>query len=586
MNPTSRFGLAQRLYVVSSVLIAAMIVLAVGVWYFMDRIGDHADDTVANRVPQLTRIADLELNVTRVSLQLRHAMLSRTPEEMSATLDDLGEKKRLLDAKLEEFGKAMTTDAGRQAFVPLPALAQEFWAIGGENIKLIKEGKMAEAFAYLVDKTIPARNRLLAPLAGEKKRQSDALAKDVGFISHEAGVALAAVLGAVALVAIGLLGFAVYLVRVMRQLGAEPSELKHVAEAVAAGDLTVAIELRPGDNSSVMATLQTMTNNLAHTVQAVRSNADSVSTASAQIASGNMDLSNRTEQQASSLEETAASMEELSSTVKQNADNAKQANQLAMGASTVAIKGGEVVGQVVDTMKGINDSSKKIADIISVIDGIAFQTNILALNAAVEAARAGEQGRGFAVVASEVRSLAQRSAEAAKEIKALIGASVERVAQGTQLVDQAGVTMSEIVTSIRRVTDIMGEISSASVEQSAGVAQVGEAITQMDQATQQNAALVEQSAAAAESLKGQARQLVQAVAVFKLSAGEQPYGGAPLLESQQPTKSIAPSERRGPDRAKNVARLGSRPAPKNEWANTQQRAPGAKTGTDDEWTSF
>jgi methyl-accepting chemotaxis protein len=291
-----------------------------------------------------------------------------------------------------------------------------------------------------------------------------------------------------------------------------------LAKSVASGDLSTPIEIRNNDEiGQLLQALQVMQTKLSQVVSSVRQGSESVATASAQIAQGNQDLSSRTEEQASALEETAAAMEELSSTVKQNADNAKQANHLALTASTVAVKGGEVVSQVVATMKDINDSSKKIADIISVIDGIAFQTNILALNAAVEAARAGEQGRGFAVVASEVRNLAGRSADAAKEIKGLITASVERVAQGTALVDQAGNTMTEVVSSIKRVTDIMGEISAASAEQSEGVAQVGEAITHMDQATQQNAALVEQSAAAAESLKGQAQELVAAVAVFKLS---------------------------------------------------------------------
>ncbi len=297
------------------------------------------------------------------------------------------------------------------------------------------------------------------------------------------------------------------------------SELLTQTQRISAGDFSTLIKVPAGNTESalVLGALKNMQTSLIKVVEGVRSGSQGVALASAEIAKGNNDLSARTEQQASALEETAASMEELSSTVKQNADNARQASGLAQSACAVAVKGGEVVGQVVETMKGINESSRKIADIISVIDGIAFQTNILALNAAVEAARAGEQGRGFAVVASEVRSLAGRSAEAAKEIKSLINTSVERVDQGTVLVDQAGTTMTEVVGSIRRVTDIMGEISAASNEQSLGVGQVGEAVTQMDQATQQNAALVEQMAAAASSLKTQAQDLVGVVAAFKLA---------------------------------------------------------------------
>ncbi|MFL6627493.1 MAG: methyl-accepting chemotaxis protein, partial [Vitreoscilla sp.] len=292
-----------------------------------------------------------------------------------------------------------------------------------------------------------------------------------------------------------------------------------VAEAIAGGDLTRHVPLVGRDEiAQLLKALGRMQGSLAGLVSDVRSNSQSVATASSQISQGANDLSVRTEEQASALQQAAASMEQLGSTVRQNAENAQSANQLALGASTVARKGGDVVGEVVETMKGINDSSRRIVDIIAVIDGIAFQTNILALNAAVEAARAGEQGRGFAVVAGEVRLLAQRSSDAAREIKTLIAASVERVEHGTHLVDRAGETMTEIVTSIARVTDIMGEISAASTEQSSGVGQIGDAIAQMDQATQQNAALVEESAAAAESLKEQAHQLVGTVSVFKLEA--------------------------------------------------------------------
>jgi len=305
---------------------------------------------------------------------------------------------------------------------------------------------------------------------------------------------------------------------ILRQLGGEPTYAVAITQRIADGDLAVTIAVPHPEHASLLQALAVMRDKFARIVSQVREGSEAVATASAEIAQGNNDLSARTENQASALQQTAASMEQLGATVRQNADHAVQANQLAQSASTVAVQGGTVVAQVVDTMKGINTSSRKIADIIGVIDGIAFQTNILALNAAVEAARAGDQGRGFAVVASEVRSLAGRSAAAAKEIKALINDSVSRVEQGSALVDQAGSTMTEVVNSIRRVTDIMGEISAASGEQSTGVAQIGNAVTQMDQVTQQNAALVEQMAAAAGSLKAQAHDLVQVVAVFKLAS--------------------------------------------------------------------
>ncbi len=304
-----------------------------------------------------------------------------------------------------------------------------------------------------------------------------------------------------------------------RALGGEPHQATQVAKEIAAGNLAMSIPLRDGDSTSLMAALVGTVEQLSSILRTVNHAAAEIEQGVAEIAHGNNDLSNRTEQQASSLQQTAASMEQLNSTVKQNADNARQANQLAENATSVALEGGEAVAQVVQTMKEINTSSRRIADIISVIDGIAFQTNILALNAAVEAARAGEQGRGFAVVASEVRSLAGRSAAAAKEIKSLISASVERVELGTMQVDKAGSTMADVVSSIQSVTTLMGEISAASHEQALGVAEVGAAVSSMDQVTQQNAAMVEQIAAAASSLKGQADDLVGSVSIFRLAGG-------------------------------------------------------------------
>ncbi|OGO96062.1 MAG: chemotaxis protein [Curvibacter sp. GWA2_63_95] len=405
-------------------------------------------------------------------------------------------------------------------------LAQEFIKV---ETPYVKEGLLPAADAIVAGDFEAAKAIFVGKIEGQSPAVFEAIRKlnqlqlDVAKREYEtakAGLQTTLTIYVAAIVA-GLLfalAFGYALVRgIGRQLGGEPSDAVSLAKSVASGDLSTEILIQGGDTSSLMVQLKSMQESLSRVVSSVRQGSEGVSTASAEIASGNHDLSSRTEQQASALEETAASMEELASTVKQNADNARQADQLAKNASTVAIKGGEVVSQVVETMKGINESSRKISDIISVIDGIAFQTNILALNAAVEAARAGEQGRGFAVVASEVRSLAGRSADAAKEIKSLINASVDRVEQGTVLVDQAGETMTEVVSSIKRVTDIMGEISAASTEQAAGVAQIGEAVQQMDQVTQQNAALVEEIAAAASSLQSQAGDLVQTVGVFKLA---------------------------------------------------------------------
>jgi methyl-accepting chemotaxis protein len=356
------------------------------------------------------------------------------------------------------------------------------------------------AFIAAMDAVVAHQNAVLA----DTLRQAEDSARTGQLILGVGGVS--------ALLLSGLLAWGL-----ARSITSPLQQAAHSARLIASGDLTETIATGGRDEAStLLAALQDMQGSLRRVVSGVRSNAEAVASASSQIAHGNQDLSGRTEQQASALQQTASTMDELGSTVRRNADNAHQANVLAVGASGVAARGGAVVSQVVHTMKGINDSSRKIADIISVIDGIAFQTNILALNAAVEAARAGEQGRGFAVVAAEVRSLAQRSAAAAREIKSLITGSVDQVAQGTALVDQAGLTMGEIVSAIQRVSDIVAGISTASAEQSAGVSQVGEVVNQMDQATQQNSALVEQSAAAAASLQQQAQQLVGAVAVFKL----------------------------------------------------------------------
>ena len=474
------------------------------------------------------------------------------------------------------------------------------------TVSALRANDLMASSQLLLTKVAP----LYAPMAADVKALAELQLKEAKR-EYEAAVARYEVMrvASVVLIAVGL-GLAIVVgLTLVRGVTRALAQAMNAANAVAQGDLAYAIRIEGKDEvSELLRTLAGMQESLRKVVAHVRQNAENVAAASAQIASGNSDLSARTESQASALEETAASMEELGATVRQNADNARQANQLAQSASSVATQGGDVVGEVVQTMKGIHEASRKIADIIGVIDGIAFQTNILALNAAVEAARAGEQGRGFAVVASEVRSLAGRSAEAAKEIKGLITASVERVEQGSELADKAGATMTEVVTAIRRVSDIVGEISAASSEQSAGVAQVGEAITQMDQATQQNAALVEEMAAAASSLNAQAGELVNAVAVFKLEAGAlQAVAPAALQRAAMPAPPVsrppmpAPPAKRplaGGGRAgagKDTARLGApaqvapgagKAAAKTTGAPAAPAPRAAETAAEGEWESF
>jgi methyl-accepting chemotaxis protein len=514
MRIFAKVGIVQRLSAIAAVITVALAGLALFTYFELQNVVRDADRIAQQRIPQMQRVSSMELDIIRTSLQLRHAMLSRTPEEMASTMADIGKLRQRMDSQMAEYDKGSTSAAAREHFAPLPGLMARFWEVGEANIALIQKGDIQGAFAFLVDKTIPERNRFMAQLAEGTAFYQAALRTDVQEIEGQAQATLNWLLGLVAGVAVALVLFSWSVASTLRRrVGLAQTSTERVRD----GDFTQPVVDDARDEfSPLIAVLSDMQDALSTVVRTVRGNAEGVATASAEIAQGNQDLSLRTEAQANALEETAASMEQLNSTVKQNADNAQQANQLSLSASSVAAQGGEVVREVVQTMKGINESSNRIAEIIGVIDGIAFQTNILALNAAVEAARAGEQGRGFAVVASEVRSLAQRSAGAAKEIKTLINASVEQVEQGTLLVDKAGTTMQEVVNSIRRVNDIMGEISSASTEQSEGVTQVGKAVSQMDKSTQQNAALVEESAAAAASLNSQAQQLVQAVALFKL----------------------------------------------------------------------
>lgn len=479
----------------------------------------------------LTQESEEEIEIKRISDQAKkYAETQEKLEKLYASLPDTTAKEKALLAEIKE-----------QAVVAEPFIAKA--------LNLIRDQKKEDAYKLLRFEFRPVQKKwwdMLRELMSIKEKQNEQAALEAEKAYSNARNLMLA-FGALALLVS--VAAALLITRgLLKQLGGEPNEAVDIAGKIAAGDLTVPIETKPNDTSSLMFAMKSMRDNLAEICGEVYRATDTISSVSHQIANGNLDLSSRTEDQASSLEETTSSMEALTTTVKQNAGSAQQANQLAGSASEVAVKGGAVVAQVVDTMGSINEASRKIVDIIGVIDGIAFQTNILALNAAVEAARAGEQGRGFAVVASEVRNLAQRSSAAAKEIKTLIGDSVEKVDVGARLVDQAGTTMQEIVDSIKHVTDIMSEITAATQEQTSGIDQINHAIIQMDQATQQNSSLVEEVAAAATSMQQQASQLKQIVSIFKLNgSGAQAAGATLTLQNTQ--KTVPPMSPKGKARA-------------------------------------
>ncbi|MGX9217900.1 methyl-accepting chemotaxis protein [Massilia varians] len=523
--------------------ILGAIVAAIGI-YNMAQMNERTERLYTRELLGISHVKEANINLVIVGRALRNVMLASSEQERQAAIAAIAAARGRLKDHLDQGRQLFFSENGKRMFAEVDSGTRDYEAAVEQALKLVQAEGLQEnraAVDYMLATVAPRADAIderMTSLTRIKERNAEEAAQDASALYESSrAMMLMLVLGS----AVFGVGLGVVITRgLTRQLGGEPAYAGDIASRIAAGDLSVDVALRQGDRSSLLFAMKTMRDSLAQIVGEVRNGTDAIASASRQIASGNLDLSSRTEEQASSLEETASSMEELTSTVKQNADNARQANGLASSASAVAERGGMVVSQVVDTMASINDSSKKIVDIIGVIDGIAFQTNILALNAAVEAARAGEQGRGFAVVASEVRTLAQRSASAAKEIKLLIDDSVGKVDAGARLVDQAGATMDEIVASVRRVTDIMGEISSASLEQTEGIEQINMAVSQMDQVTQQNASLVEEAAAAAESLQGQAGKLAELVSVFKLDA-RAPSVAAPAAQARTATRLAAPA---------------------------------------------
>ena len=498
------------------VLLLMAIVVVVGL-RGIGAVGDNVREVYVERTIPIRQLGEINRIINRNRVLVMDAMARPSKENIER-------RSKELDKNLES-ANLLWKQYSASAMTPQEVKLAEVFA--NARAAYVKQGLLPLRDALVAGQTEEAEKiyqtvSKLAPAAEKAMQELATLQVEEARLVYERAQKTTSMANATSLMValIALVSGALLAWVIVKSITGPVGEAVAVAKAIAAGDLTSQIEVHGKDEiAALLRELSAMNTSLVGIVSQVRNSSDSIATGSAEIATGNADLSQRTEEQASNLQETAASMEELTATVNQNADTARQAAQLAGGASDAAAQGGHVVEQVVSTMGEITESSRKIVDIIGVIDGIAFQTNILALNAAVEAARAGEQGRGFAVVASEVRTLAGRSADAAKEIKALIGTSVDKVENGSRLVHEAGQSMSEIVTQVRRVNDLISEISAASVEQSSGISQVGDAVNQLDQVTQQNAALVEESAAAAESLKHQAANLAQIVAVFKLPKG-------------------------------------------------------------------
>ena len=568
--------------VVCVLLVASVVMGLMG----MGRMGADLKAVVADHFPRIVAATNLSTQIDVIAIALRNMMLNADAADRERQTQVIAQSRQEVVRLFDTLDKTLTEPKDRALLQKVKEQRALYLASQEQLLGFIRSDQTDQSREYLASKLQPVLASYKASIGALVESEKNAIVTD-GTDARDTAVNARNTLiglGVAALLMAAALGWLITR-SLVRELGGEPRTAADVARAVAGGDFTQPIAVKDGDTTSLMAQLAAMKNGLARVVSQVRRSSESVAMASSEIAQGNQDLSARTESQASALEETAASMEQLGATVRQNAESASQANALARSASDVAVRGGEVVGQVVETMKGINESSQRIADIIGVIDGIAFQTNILALNAAVEAARAGEQGRGFAVVASEVRALAGRSAEAAKEIKQLISASVERVEQGSAMADQAGETMTEVVQSIRRVTDLMGEINAASSEQASGVAQVGEAVTQMDQATQQNAALVEEMAAAAGSLSSQAQELVQAVAVFKLDAS-QSGASAYSTPTARPAPNAAPVRMPAPARKPTAFKAAPAKPAALQAPNPPKPVKTTSAGAEDDWESF